>query len=112
MNIFESIVARLRSDPRIIVEEVEAPSKWRPYLSKYANESTVDEFLLWAKHNKPIISDFVNKTLEHLKNKEEVSAITITDEINCNHNRSRLLSVVCMAIAPATKGYFKLREVK
>ena len=112
---FDAMIERFKSDPRIIIEEVNRASKWRSILAEYDDESTVDEFLLWAKQNKDIISAFVNKTMEHINANEKASAITITDEIKCNHNRSKLLAVVCMTMKPAAKGYFNIRykrEVK
>lgn len=102
----------LKNNPYVIIEDVKQDPPWRGYLSKYADESTVDEFLIWAKHNKKTIAEFINKTIEHIKAGDEVSAITITDELNINHNRSRLLSIVCMAISKECRGYFSIRETK
>lgn len=109
---FDAMVERFKTDPRIIIEEVTPPNKWRSVLAKYDDESTVDEFILWAKQNKDIISAFVNKMLEHVKASEKVSAITITDEIKCNHNRSKLLAVVAMTMKAECRGYFNIRSKK
>lgn len=113
MENVEALVERLRANPCVIVEGVNKPSPWREFfINEGFTEMDTDAFLTWLGFNKNLYTSFENATIEYIKKRRQVSAITIMDLIGCDHNRCPYFSRMVMKRIPAAKGYFKAKRIK
>ena len=114
---FNELVERLRANPDVIVEEVnreeQKRSGWREFfIAEGFRVMDVDAFLTWLKHNKDAYVAFENATIAHIKAGEDVSAISIMDEISVDHNRTPWFTRMVMRRIPAARGYYNTKKIK
>jgi len=114
---FDAFIERMRAHPNVEVEEIwrdgQKPPGWREFfIAQNFRVMDVDAFLTWLKHNKDAYVAFENATIAHIKAGEDVSAISIMDEISVDHNRTPWFTRMVMRRVPAARGYFRTKQIK
>lgn len=118
---FNQMIERFRADPRVELEGVSRPEKegqglkfWRNFfVAEGFSVMDVDAYLVWLKQpsNWAIYREFEDATIAHIKAGDDVSAISVMDEIGANHNRCPWFTRMVMRRIPAARDYFKVKKI-